>query len=199
MSAARAAGRGAALRAPPRAPEAPAAPAGRGRGGERGRLSAAVLSSGREGRGRRGARREPAPYERDFAPGASEQRRGKRKGQEDWFSSGARKRALEAARNADVHMEVAKLPTPPPFAWGDFWAVLEEMPDGHWAADYVECVAQTLEGNAAIRATDKQRILNDTLRQLSLLSERRAATNGDVSDDERFADAPDDARSVAHA
>lgn len=70
-----------------------------------------------------------------------------------------------------------------PFAWRDFDAVVKQLPEEHWATSYVRGVAQSLEGNATLSAQMKERLLDETLKQLSELSQI------DTEGEERFQDA----------
>lgn len=184
------------------------APAG-GRGGElpgrpslpsssssRSALSASVLAP------RKRRPRESSPHSRRDAPHSSpgpprrfEMDIGKgarieqpRSGIRDWFSSAERTEALEAfamgagGGTANVNKGDAR-GLERPFAWRDFDAVVSQLPEAHWATGYVRGVAQSLEGNANLSAQMKERMLDETLSQLSELSQI------DAKGEEQFQDA----------
>lgn len=104
----------------------------------------------------------------------------------DWYTSNARKEALAGLAQASLELEEAlKRPADPekptqPFAWADLSEVASQLPDGHWAHNYVSGVVSSIERNCGMDANQKERILGEVLQALGHLSREN---------EERFQDA----------
>ncbi|KAI0560491.1 hypothetical protein FGB62_112g26 [Gracilaria domingensis] len=131
---------------------------------------------------RRGERRDEIPAmslkPRNENGPAARGREGARK-IEDWYSSSARKEALESMKDLSRSLSVADTEMHRPFAWADFEKVVEQLPDQHWAEPFVQGVVRNLEANPAVDGKEKERILGSILQTLSDLS----------TEDERYQDA----------